>query len=424
MLRIKTIINKLRHRRDIHQVSPRKGTRGLYSLFLVIALTAIISCVREPELHLYRSMKAMLEFPEVELDLNVLWDYEIAFGVRYEWEAEWHYGWDEKDYLDHQSPVGYTEPTEFILRRYYTGDIPYASHTVAPPNDPPIVGTHFQGEYEWGYWDILIWNNTVSPDGIVSLHFDETTTLDSVKAFTNPSMIPSRYHAPKYTRAFYEPEALFSAYDQAMEVNRDLEGFVYDAERNVWVKHQNDTLRPITYIYLLELIVHNNKGRISQELGTGQISGFARSTNVNTGKAGTEAVSVPFDVRMKKNLPLLGYYPENPKVPDANTKYADVLGGRVMTFGICDIAANKITDVSQVHDPFRHYMDMDVQFNNGMDSTLVFDVTDLVRRLYKCGVIKVELDMDTVPIPTRPGGSGFNAVVKDFEDGGTWEFDM
>ena len=65
-----------------------------------------------------------------------------------------------------------------------------------------------------------------------------------------------------------------------------------------------------------------------------------------------------------------------------------------------------------------------MQFNNGMDSTFVFDVTQQVRERYKGGVITVELDVDTIPIPQRSGGSGFNAVVKDFEDGGTWEFDM
>jgi hypothetical protein len=65
-----------------------------------------------------------------------------------------------------------------------------------------------------------------------------------------------------------------------------------------------------------------------------------------------------------------------------------------------------------------------MQFNNGMDSTFVFDVTKQVKERYKGGVITVELDMDTVPIPQRSGGSGFKAVVKDFEDGGTHEFEM
>ena len=69
-------------------------------------------------------------------------------------------------------------------------------------------------------------------------------------------------------------------------------------------------------------------------------------------------------------------------------------------------------------------MDFTMQFNNGIDSTFVFDVTEQVKKRYKGGVLTVELDVDTIKIPTRSGGSGFDAVVKDFEDGGTHEFEM
>jgi hypothetical protein len=54
----------------------------------------------------------------------------------------------------------------------------------------------------------------------------------------------------------------------------------------------------------------------------------------------------------------------------------------------------------------------------------VFDVTEQVQKQHRGGIITVELDVDTIPIPSRSGGSGFDAVVKDTEDGGTWEFDM
>ena len=40
-----------------------------------------------------------------------------------------------------------------------------------------------------------------------------------------------------------------------------------------------------------------------------------------------------------------------------------------------------------------------MMFNNGKDQTLVFDVTDQVRKRYKGGVITVELDVDTIPYP-------------------------
>ena len=95
-----------------------------------------------------------------------------------------------------------------------------------------------------------------------------------------------------------------------------------------------------------------------------------------------------------------------------------------MTFGLPGHQANGISRASEVNDDHRHYMDVNLLFNNGIDSTFVFDVTDQVRRRYKGGVITVELNMDTIPIPSRSGGSGFDAVVEDTKDGGTHEFEM
>lgn len=61
-------------------------------------------------------------------------------------------------------------------------------------------------------------------------------------------------------------------------------------------------------------------------------------------------------------------------------------------------------------------MDVNFHFSNGNDSTLVFDVTDQVRKRYKGGVITIDLDVDTVRIPSRTGGSGFDAIVDEFEE--------
>ena len=145
--------------------------------------------------------------------------------------------------------------------------------------------------------------------------------------------------------------------------------------------------------------------------GTSNLSGMARTTTLNTGVSGDEPVAVYFKMRMKKDK-------------DKDGRKADIVGGRVMTFGICGQNANRIKSYEEVKDEHRHYLDVTMQFNNGMDSTFVFDVTNQVRRRYKGGVLTVELDMDTVPTPKRSGGSGFNAVVKDVEDGGTHEFEL
>ena len=224
-------------------------------------------------------------------------------------------------------------------------------------------------------------------------------------------MRSSRYNAPRYTHSFYEPEPLFAAYEQAIDINENLDGFNFDEKRNVWVRTLKMILRPITYIYLTQVILHNNKGRISSIDGTADLSGMARSTNVNTGVAGNDAITVYYNANLKKNC-------------KKESELVDIVGGRLLTFGICGNEANTLSRASEVRDDHRHYMDVTMQFNNGMDSTFVFDVTNQVRQRYKGGVITVELDVDTIPIPSRSGGSGFDAVVKDFEDGGTHEFEM
>ena len=394
----------------------------LIGLIGLINLLTLTSCEREPVLHLYDSQTITTDIPVVDLDLKVIWDYQLTFDVEYDWQAEWYYGWDENDKVIY-GELGYSQPTTFNLRRYYTGAVPYAPHTtvIAPP---PFTGSHYQDRFEWGFWDVLVWNEIKTIDGVQSLIFDEQTTLDSVTAYTNQSMHASRYHVPKYTRSFYAPEPLFAAYDQAIEIRSDLKGFVYHEERNVYVRQLNMMMYPITYIYLTQVILHNNRGRITSADGNANLSGMARYTTLNTGTAGDDPIAVYFNSTLKTNCALVPYGTPTDAPSRAIAEHADIIGGRLMTFGMCGQTPRLIKDASGVTDKEQHYLDVTVQFYNGMDSTLVFDVTNQVRQHYKGGVITVELDMDTVPIPKRPGGSGFDAVVKEVEDGGTYEFEM
>ncbi|MCR4809323.1 MAG: hypothetical protein K5896_05640 [Prevotella sp.] len=385
----------------------RRASFALLLLTSYILLLTSQACSPEPPLYLYDAQEVESELPIIDLNLDVYWEYETDLGIDYNWRADWYYGWDETD-RERFGELGYTMPKVFELRRYYTASTPYAPHTGAISNT--VEGRRFVGRYNWGYWDILAWNQITTLDGVQSLIFDEKLSLDSVIAYTNPTMHVSRYQAPRYTHSFYEPEPLFSAYEQAIDINRNLEGFVYDADRKVWIKELHMLLRPITYIYLTQVILHNNKGRITSIDGTASFSGLARSTNLNTGQSGSDAITVHYNTRMKRNIPLVAFGTRTEDVP-IGTEYVDIVGGRVMTFGICNLKANDIVRADEVKEPHHHYMDVTMQFNNGMDSTFVFDVTEQVRSRYKGGVITVELNVDTVPIPTRSGGSGFDAVV-------------
>ena len=377
------------------------------NLFIIALLAIFAGCSPEPELHLFDGGDINLNLPVVKLELDAYWDYTTAYG-QYNWRDEWYYGWDDADQQLFGN-IGYTEPDIFMLRRYYTSSTPLGAHTSVLSNS--IKGNSFKGRYNWGFWDILVWNDVTTPDGVQSLNFDEQTTLDYVRAYTNPSMITSRYQEPRYTHSFYQPEDLFSAYEQGVEINRDLRGFDYDSINNVYVKRLNMVLEPITYIYLTQVILHNNRNRIVGVDGTANLSGFGRTTVINNGIADTDAITVYYNTRFKTNC-------------DKKGEKVDIAGGRLMTFGICGQNANRIKNREDVKDPHQHYMDLTMLFNNGKDSTFVFDVTEQVRQRWKGGVITVELNVDDVMIPSRKGGSAFDAVVKDFEDGGTHEFDL
>ena len=411
-------------------------------IIVVSFFVLLISCMREPELHLYEPQTVEIKTPAPKIELKVLWDYKWDVNVnvnahyqyRYDWEAEWVYGWDDED-RENWGELGYTDPTVFNVRRYFSGDVAFGKHIGIYPT-VTIYGNTYEDKFEWGFWDLLVWNEPqVTVEG-QAIRFDESDP-EHITAETSTSMYRSRYYAPRYTYAFNAPEPLVTVYDQGFEVNRDLRGFTYDAERDIYVREIPLELLPVTYIYLVQVVLIHNNGRIKELNGEASLSGMARTTCLQTRRAGDDAISVYYKIRKKHNVP---YVP----IGKTETEMVDVIGGRLMSFGMCGVLPyeidetinnmddNEIRELSGnskklnglIKDPNKHYIDFNVTFNNGKDSTIVKEVTDQVRMHYKGGVITVELDMDTVPIPKRAGGSGFQAVVKDFEEVPAYEIDF
>lgn len=393
---------------------------GTAMLFISTALL-LASCEREPNLYLHQGGKeTTMDLPKIDLELKVLWDYEFKYDVVYDWKAEWLYGWDTTD-EELFGQLGYKKPKAFEIRRYFTHDIPYGQHEAPFKNQ--ITDSYFSASYDFGYWDILAWNDIETKDNVQSIRIDETSTYDYVTASTGQSMVPTSYHTSSYKNAFYQPEELFAGYESGIELNENLDGFVFDEKRKCWVRKLDMTFQPVTYIYLTQIILHNNNqnGRkVTSIDGNANLCGMARSVNLNTGITGSDAITVNYNMRMKMDQ----------KTKTGET--VDIIGGRVLTFGMPKLNPSRLNtrayteSLNKVRDADlnnRHYLDVKMQFNNGKDSTLVFDVTDQVRKLFRGGVITIDLDMNKVPIPARPGGSGFDAVVKDYEEK-QWEFEM
>lgn len=383
------------------------------TIMLVIVFLSLTSCEREPLLHLHRD-DIQLGFPMVSLELDVVWDYHFVYGTYYDWHSEWLYG-DDPDLFGGvgDEAIGYHKPRIFELRRYYTGDVQYAPHT--HKEEFTIEGYSFTHNFDWGFYDLLVWNYIfpTGNDDAVSIHFDEKTTLDSVYAYTNSTRhnvnVPNHL-APM--RSHFQPEELYSAYDRGEEIDRDLTGFTWDEERQLYVKSLRATLQPLTYIYLTQIILHHNDGRIAGVDGEADLSGMANLTNVNTGHTGSSTVAINYKCNMKRHI-------------DVEGEDVDIVGGRVLTFGMCNMNAYTLTrgPVEEEEDADRHYVSVTFIFNNGQEKTMAFDVTDQVRTRFKGGVLTIHLDVNDVEIPHTSGGSGFDAVVVEEEER-TSEFEM
>jgi len=377
--------------------------RTLCALCVAVpTVLTLLSCEREPVLNLHHDNSLNFDFAVIELSLDVYWDYNIGFNTSYDWRTDWYYGWDDEDnrIFGH---LGYVMPTAFNIRRYYMGESGQDHHTQVESYH--IEGHSYTGEFRYGYWDLLAWNEI--GQAVQSVVIDETSSLDSVIASTNQTMNQVRYN-PRYTHSFNQPEELFAGYEQNLNIDKNLDGFTYDSVRNVYVKQLNLLLEPRSYIYLTQIILHHNHGRVTGTSGISNLSGMARSTNLNTGVAGSDPVTVSYDVRMKRDVTVKG-------------EQVDIIGGRLVTFGLCGLNPNAISTRGngqpvRASDRKRHLLDVDMQFNNGTDSTLVFDVTEQIARRFRGGVITIDLDMDTVPIPHRSGGSAFDAVVDDYDE--------
>lgn len=382
----------------------------------VVLITSVTGCQREPQLFLHGEGEFMTDMPEIELELRVMWNYEFDYNFAYDWQSEWEYGWDTED-ESLFGKIGYTEPEYFEVRRYFLGNTPGVSHTKV--DEYNHIGHSLTTSYEFGYYDFLVWNTIIPGAGDVQSLIINEENLDNVTAYTNKTMYTSQsgmYKAPASRSTRYQPEELFSVGLNNIYIsNAPADYDYYDEVKRVYYKKLNGTLQPIVYIYLVQVILHNNNGRITATDGNNVLTGMAEGVSVTTAQTFDTPTNVYFNTRMKKGVVLKGTSHKGSK--------ADIIGGRLTTFGLCSTNPYYISTRASVNDKQEHFLEVTAQFNNGKDSTFVFDVTKQVRDRYKGGVITVELDVDTVKIPRREGGSGFDAKVED-PDSVTYEFGM
>ena len=386
----------------------------LHLIFISLGISIAASCDPIPPLHLHEGQDIDMDMPVVILDIDVMWHYDLSYMFEfncdsfYNWRKEWRYGWDLQDSLLF-GPIGYTKPKAFHIRKYYQGNEPGVQGHRQVSGDF-FRGYSYRSNFNFGYYDLLLWNEIITHDGDVeTVVFDEETTLDSVVVTTNPTRFATRYNAAQRLYSYNQPNEIFSTEDKDFYISRDPNDYdSYDPVTNTYYKSLNDTLFPVVYIYLTQVIMHHNKGRVIGTDGNANLSNMAYSATLNSGMSGNDNVTVHYNTRYKQGVEL----------EDSDEK-VDIIGGRLTTFGIREINPFRYRNPLEIPKEIRqqrHYLDVNFVFGNGNDTTIVFDVSNQVLRRYRGGVITIELDMDTIPTPGRAGGWGFDAIVQDFEE--------
>ncbi len=280
---------------------------------LLPALLFLGGCTIEPYLHLRKAATTNIVL-QTNITAEFLWQLD--------WQAEWDYTWQ----TDLYGPLGYSQPKGVRMHVYTLDDqdVP-KSHTVYNFN-----GLEGQAEVFVGVHDLLFHNN----DSEVLL-FRSENDLSDIHAYTRVISSGLRSSLPVQTIAqkamatkaddtgidepvTFMPDDLFVMYDPRHHITDNLDDYEYIDGR--YVLRIQGELRPETFIYLFQVKLLNNLGRVIGSMGGAALTGMAESVNMRTGFSSSETVSVPMDVYMNKEAD------------------PDLLGARVLTFGLpgCD----------------------------------------------------------------------------------------
>ena len=376
------------------------------AFLLTLVLPLLCTACIEPPLHL-PGQEILTEMPAVETELSVVWDVDV------DWQAGWYYGWDAQDEQIWGS-MGYPVPTSFQVRRYYTGEDPKAPHTSVDAFS--IQGTRFRRYFSFGWFDMLFWSDIDSPDGTQVLLMQETPEV--VMATTTGTKGLSRFALGGGDGVIglrNQPEIFYATYLEDVFISRNLDDYEYDPVENVYIKHIETKLRPLVYIYLVQIILVNNDGRVKGVDGNTALSSMAAGVNVNTGVTTDSPSLVYFNTRLKKGMV-------------ADGKPCDIIGGKFTTFGLCGM--EPYTRAGSLYDGPRasltNQLYFDLLFSNDAVKTFTVDVTAQCQSQAHGGVITVWIDcsgLEIPPVDDKESSSLFLPTLEDYENV-YWEIEM
>lgn len=356
---------------------------------LVTAAALVAACTIEPPLHLRKAVTTKVVLA-TKVSVDVMWQVN--------WTTEWLFNWDTAVL----GPLGYVEPSSMRLHIYTHGPdgfpIAHTTHN--------FVGSTGQMEVFLGTHDLLFHNNDsealqfYSDDELEPIHCHTRIISRGLKASspvyttTQKAAGLTKADEPEEEPVQLPPEGLFTLFDEAHVITDNPDDYVY--ENGKYVLKIEGELHPATYIYLFQVKLLNNEGRVVGSNGGAALTGVAEGVNVQTRETHSSTVSVPMDVYMDKR--------------------EDLLGARVFTFGIPGCNPYDSASVAAAPEG-KHFLVLNVTYINGSWRNIRADVTDQIRALPLGGVVTIEIDVnDFPPDESAGGGGGFNALIDSWEE--------
>lgn len=364
--------------------------KALKRIFLLplLALT-VVSCTIDPPLHLRAT---------AETEMVLVTDITTDLYWQADWATQWQFGWAASVL----GPVGYTMPKYVRMHDYTLGeDFEPIRHDFYNFNGTYGTTQLFLGVHN------LLFHNLGSEVNL----FRSETDLSDIHAYTriissglksSTPVMTAAQKAAAATRAddiqieepvALAPDDLFTVYDYHREITDNLDD--YELIDGKYVLKIKGELTPVTFIYLFQIKLNNNLGRVNGSMGGAALTGMADDVNLPQRMNSTTTNSVPMDVHLNKE--------DNP----------DLLGARVMTFGIPGCCPTDPASVAKAP-AGKHYLVMNINFITGQYKNIRIDVTDQVRALPTGGVITLEIDVEDFPpeiIDPPIQGDGLNALI-------------
>ena len=358
--------------------------RRFYILAVVLmsmTATGLTSCdeMHDPELHIPGKVEMELVIDQ-EIVLDNLWGAD--------WTAKWLYQWDEERY----GPIGYTEPETYHIDYFQS-----QTHNHIGSRD--MMGNRVRLNLSYGIYDMLSYNNDFEV-----VHIDESSDWKSIRAFTNRNSYAQKPSSMETSESAYiaeMPDQLFSVLNKDIEIDDDLSNYEWDPEEGVWLLKIENLLKPRVFIYLVQVRLLNNNGRVINS-GALTIDGLAADVELKTGLTSQESVAHQFATFFSHYT-----YEDGTSVP--------LIAGKMTTFGVCgeEIWTRYLESkgksqtkagLTRNENSPNNTCHIQLIFRNGASLFVPVDITDQIWANPYGGVIDIVLDIDDYEEPPASGG--------------------